>query len=168
MLFLLVAGLVFGAADMVAKPLIFKSAKKRFSFSYPADWNLQELDGGQIVVVASGDAAASFTVTVAEIKRGVKACEYLAERADRSETKPANLLPDDKRPISAAERRFMGVDDGCLAAYQLEVAGKEAIQGVGVYVRKGQAFIVEQKLMLADHAKFGALLSDIARSFKTY
>jgi len=166
-LYIIAASLVFGAADTVVKPLTFKSAKKRFSFSYPSDWNLQELEGGKIVIVASADAAASFSVTVAEIQRGRDACGFLAERAAASESKPANLLPEDKRAISAAERRFMGVEDGCLATYQLEVAGKEAIQGVGVYVRRGQVYIVEQKLMLADHAKFGATLSDLARSFKT-
>lgn len=159
--------LALGATETVKKPLSFKSAKSRFSFSYPADWSLQELDGGKFVTVTSADSAASFSVTVAEIKRGRDACEYLAERAAASEAKPTNLLPEDKRAITAAERKFMAVDDGCLAAYQLEAGGKEVIQGVGVYVKRGQVFIVEQKLLLADHAKFGATLSDLARSFKT-
>lgn len=163
----LLFGLAITAAEAPKKPLSFKSAKARFSFSYPGDWNLQELEGGKFVTVSSADSTATFSVTVAEIRRGRDACDYLAERASASETKPANLLPEDKRAITAAERKFMAVDDGCLAAYQLETGGKEVIQGVGVYVKRGQVFVVEQKLFLADHAKYGATLSDLARSFRT-
>lgn len=162
------AGFALFAAETVAKPLSFKSAKSRFSFSYPADWNLQELDGGKTVTVSSADGSASFSVTVTDVKRGRDACEYLAERAAASDAKPVNLLPEDKRNISAAERKFMGVDDGCLATYQLEEAGKEVIQGVGLYTKRGQAYIIEQKLLLGDHAKYGTALSDLASSFKTF
>ncbi len=146
----------------------FKNKKARYSVAYPSDWNIQELEGGNVVIIASPDGKASFTVTVGEIRRGRPACEFLAERDAAFEPKRVNLLPEDKRPITAAEKKFMAVDDGCLATYQSEVDAKEIIQGVGVYAKRGQVWIVEQKLPLAEHARFGNALSGIARSFKTY
>ncbi len=146
----------------------FKNKKARYSVAYPSDWNIQELEGGNVVIIASPDGKASFTVTFGEIRRGRPVCEFLAERDAAFEPKRVNLLPEDKRPITAAEKKFMAVDDGCLATYQSEVDAKEIIQGVGVYAKRGQVWIVEQKLPLAEHAQFGNALSGIARSFKTY
>lgn len=155
------------AADPSTNVRDFKNKKARYSLVYPADWNTQELEGGNVVIFAAPEGSAAFTVTFAEIKRGRPACDFLAERGAASEPKAVNLLPEDKRPITSGEKKYMAVDDGCLATYQSEVEGKEVIRGVGVYTKRNQVWIVEQKLNLGEHAKFGTALSAIARSFKT-
>jgi uncharacterized protein with FMN-binding domain len=158
---LLLAGTL--ASVIAADEKIFRNRKLRITFEYPADWSVAEDADG--VKVASPDGAASVSVRALATKERIAACEILKKRSE--ELKLTNLLPDDKRIVTEEQLRFLGVKDGCLGAFQIVEGDAEVLSGVGLYTSGKRLWLLEQRLKIGQHEKYGPAISAIAASFNT-
>lgn len=160
---ILLASLLLGslvAADAAGQK-IFKNRKLRITFAYPADWAVNEDADG--VKVSSPDGAASVSVRALATREKASACEILQKRSQ--EQKLTNLLPDDKRVVTEEQLRYMGVKDGCLGAFQIVEGDTEVLSGVGLYTSGIRLWLLEQRLRIGQHEKYGAAISAVAASF---
>jgi hypothetical protein len=158
---LLLAGSLLSA--LPAENKTFRNRKLRIGFEYPADWSVNEDADG--VKVTSPDGAASVSVRALATKEKVSACEILRTRSE--EQKLTNLLPDDKRMVTEEQLRYLGVKDGCLGAFQIVEGDAEVLSGVGLYTSGKRLWLLEQRLRIGQHEKYGAQISGIATSFTT-
>jgi len=154
-------GLLTSAA--AAEEKTFKNRKLRISFQYPADWSVSEDADGVKVISPAGDASVS--VRALATKERIAACEILKKRSE--ELKLTNLLPDDKRIVTEEQLRFLGVKDGCLGAFQIVEGDAEVLSGVGLYTSGKRLWLLEQRLKIGQHEKYGPAISAIAASFNT-
>lgn len=141
----------------------YKNRKTRVSFSHPPEWTVSE--NGDEVSVTSSEGAASVKVSLIAGKDKTTACEILKARGE--EQKMVNLLPDEKRTVTPEQLRFLGVKDGCLAAYELTEADGDTLVGVGVYISGKKIWVLEQRLKLSAREKYAADISSVAVSFTT-
>ena len=146
---------------IAADEKIFRNRKLRITFEYPADWSVAEDADG--VKVTSPDGAASVSVRALATKERVSACEILKNRSE--ELKLTNLLPDDKRVVTEEQLRFLGVKDGCLGAFQVFDGDTEVLSGVGLYTSGKKLWLLEQRIRVGQHEKYGAAISAAAASF---
>lgn len=146
---------------IAADEKIFRNRKLRITFEYPADWSVAEDADG--VKVASPDGAASVSVRALATQERISACEILKNRSD--ELKLNNLLPDDKRVVTKEQLRFLGVKDGCLGAFQVVDGDTEVLSGVGLYTSGKKLWLLEQRIRVGQHEKYGAAISGVAASF---
>lgn len=139
----------------------FRNRKLRITLQYPADWVVTEDNDG--VKVTSTDGAASVSVRALVTQEKVSACEILRKRSE--ELKLTNLLPDEKRLVTEDQLRFLGVRDGCLGAFQIVDGDTEVLSGVGLYTSGKRLWLLEQRLRVGQHEKYGAAISAVAASF---
>ncbi|MBN8220528.1 MAG: hypothetical protein J0L53_06365 [Spirochaetes bacterium] len=145
----------------------FKHPKPKFSVSYPADWKLSPVKEGMPFMASAPDDTANVQVRTDAVRGKTSACEYLAKTEAGAEGGRSNLIPEDKRKVTAAQLQYMGVKEGCLAAYKIMVGKDEVLQGTGVYISGKNVWVVIQTLQTAARERHAKGVSDIAKSFTT-
>lgn len=146
---------------------IHKSQKGRFSVKYPATWMLT-VDQKEVAFMASSpDSTANVQVKTESLKGRPTACEYLTQMEATAAGGRTNLIPEDKRRVTASQIKFMGVKDGCIGAYKVMQGEIEAMQGIGVYVNGKNVWILIQTLQSAAREVHGKDIGEIAKSFTT-
>lgn len=145
----------------------FTHPKPKFSLNYPADWKLAPAKDGMPFMVIPPDETANVQVMTDSVRGKVSACEYLAKTEAASAGGRVNLIPENKRKPTQAQLEFMGVKDGCLAAYKIMSGSTEILQGTGIYISGRNVWVLIQSLQTASGERHARSVSDIARSFTT-
>lgn len=142
-----------------------KHRKAKFSLRYPGDW-AEKVDSGDVALsVASPDGRASVQIRTETVRGKTTACDLLTQLEGAGQDAKKNVIPEDKRKPRSEELAAAGVGDGCIGAYRLMQGEIEVLQGVGVYVKGRNAWILTQNLQAAARELHAKSISEIARSF---
>jgi predicted Zn-dependent protease len=163
--FLVLAGNLLTAPPMEYKS--FRHPKGKFSFRYPADWSVIPSASGDGVLVSPPENSGGTNVQIESVtvKKGKKACDYIAEDEAQAEIKKVNLIPEEKRIVAKEGLESLGAKEGCLAAYQVMEGEVEVLQGVGIYSTGKHVWRLLQVLPVSYRETYAAPLSEIAGSF---
>lgn len=142
-----------------------KHRKAKFSLSYPGDWLEKTDEAGVALSVAAPDGKANVQIRTETVKGKTTACDLLTQLEGAGADAKKNVIPEDKRRPRAEELAAAGVAEGCIGAYRMMQGEIEVLQGIGVYVKGRNAWILLQNLQAAARDAHGKAVSEIAKSF---
>lgn len=142
-----------------------KHRKAKFSLSYPGDWLEKTDEAGLALSVSAPDGKANVQIRTETVKGKTTACDLLTQLEGAGADAKKNVIPEDKRRPRAEELAAAGVTEGCIGAYRMLQDGVEVLQGIGVYVKGRNAWILMQNLQVTAREVHAKPISEIAKSF---